>query len=536
MSLTIRERSQKVADYMKTHGKMGIEAIAAALDISKSSVHRHQQGLARRQQYPESAWWETPTGSAWLKMMVLGVVYYFGIKQGVGSERISEFFQAVRLEQQVGSSASALRTLEQQMQQKILDYEQAQGLHCQPRSGTGICVGGDETFFGGMPILVMMELASGYILSEVACENRSYQTWSEAIAPWWNSTGWQCHFMVSDRARALIKLAVTGLGCVSVPDLFHALRAVGQPLGSALGRQVSQLQKQRTRLQQQVDKTADAAKLSKLQPSLVTLEEQQQALEQAQQIYHTALHDITQSVHPFAIDHPLDGQSFSTVSTALAAPLDALSTLALTYGNDKARTAIDTFRGQIPSLAQGIHAWWLWVTQALATQTDDLEIQNWVLITLLPWLYWQQQADKTRQRELKLRYQQAAQQAHTAVRNHPLSAHLDAAQRQAWISWGQAMAAKYQRTSSAVEGRNGYLSRLHHAGRGFAPQTLQVLTILHNFDLKRADGTTAAQRLFDYEFPDLFDWVVDHMGDLPRPRKSSQAHQPNSLPTLLFPP
>jgi hypothetical protein len=98
------------------------------------------------------------------------------------------------------------------------------------------------------------------------------------------------------------------------------------------------------------------------------------------------------------------------------------------------------------------------------------------------------------------------------------------------------MAAKYQRTSSAVAGRNGYLSRLHHAGRGFAPQTLQVLTILHNFDLKRADGTTAAQRLFDYEFPDLFDWVVDHMGDLPMPRKSSQAHQPNSLPTLLFPP
>ncbi len=38
MSLTIRERSQKVADYMKTHGKVGIEAIAAALDISKSSV------------------------------------------------------------------------------------------------------------------------------------------------------------------------------------------------------------------------------------------------------------------------------------------------------------------------------------------------------------------------------------------------------------------------------------------------------------------------------------------------------------------
>jgi len=36
---------------------------------------------------------------------------------------------------------------------------------------------------------------------------------------------------------------------------------------------------------------------------------------------------------------------------------------------------------------------------------------------------------------------------------------------------------------------------------------LQVLTIIHNFDLKRADGTTAAERLFDHSFPDVFEWV-----------------------------
>ena len=49
------------------------------------------------------------------------------------------------------------------------------------------------------------------------------------------------HFMVSDGAAALIKLAVSGLGCVSVADLFHALRALGQPFGSAIGRHISQL-------------------------------------------------------------------------------------------------------------------------------------------------------------------------------------------------------------------------------------------------------------------------------------------------------
>jgi hypothetical protein len=55
------------------------------------------------------------------------------------------------------------------------------------------------------------------------------------------------------------------------------------------------------------------------------------------------------------------------------------------------------------------------------------------------------------------------------------------------------MSANYQRTSSAVEGRNGYLSQRHYANRGFSAQSLKVLTIIHNFDLRRADGTTAAQ-------------------------------------------
>lgn len=241
-------------------------------------------------------------GSGWLKLMVLGVVYYFGIKQGVGSECLSEFLAAIRIDEQVGSSASALRTLKQQMKQAIIAYEEAQSSHRKPKAGTGICVGGDETFFGGLPILVMMELASGFILTEVACENRTYQTWSEQIAQWWSQTGWQCHFMVSDGAQALIKLAVTGLSCVSVADLFHGLRALAQPLGSAIGRSISQLQKQQAKLQLQVDKTTDESQRQALQKSLDTLDQQQQGLAQAQQTYQRALHTITQAVHPFQID------------------------------------------------------------------------------------------------------------------------------------------------------------------------------------------------------------------------------------------
>lgn len=41
--------------------------------------------------------------------------------------------------------------------------------------------------------------------------------------------------LVSDRAKALIKLALHGLGCPSVPDLFHALQDLAKVLGVSLG-------------------------------------------------------------------------------------------------------------------------------------------------------------------------------------------------------------------------------------------------------------------------------------------------------------
>lgn len=51
----------------------------------------------------------------------------------------------------------------------------------------------------------------------------------------------QVKYLVSDRAKALVKLAVEGLGCDSIPDLFHALRQLSQAIGSALALQPSPL-------------------------------------------------------------------------------------------------------------------------------------------------------------------------------------------------------------------------------------------------------------------------------------------------------
>ena len=46
-----------------------------------------------------------------------------------------------------------------------------------------------------------------------------------------------------------------------------------------------------------------------------------------------------------------------------------------------------------------------------------------------------------------------------------------------------------------------------------------MLTVIHNFGIKRQDGTTAAERLFGEKFPDIFEWIVERIGDLPRARE-----------------
>src|ERR1700722_4787354 len=76
----------------------------------------------------------------------------------------------------------------------------------------------------------------------------------------------------------------------------------------------------------------------------------------------------------------------------------------------------------------------------------------------------------------------------------------------------------FQRSSSCVEGRNGQLSLKFHAFRRLNAHTLKVLTVQHNFFIKRTDGTTAGERFFEQKPRDLFTWLLDKV-EFPRPRK-----------------
>jgi hypothetical protein len=78
----------------------------------------------------------------------------------------------------------------------------------------------DETFLQRM-MLVFTDLVSGYILHEERADDRSYETWHDRVRTRLEPMKTHVLYLVSDRAKALIKLAKTGLECPSIPDLFQ---------------------------------------------------------------------------------------------------------------------------------------------------------------------------------------------------------------------------------------------------------------------------------------------------------------------------
>jgi hypothetical protein len=159
----------------------------------------------------------------------------------------------------------------------------------------------------------------------------------------------------------------------------------------------------------------------------------------------------------------------------------------------------------------------------------DEATQHWLIHVLLPTVYWHQQLRKTQNPRQREKYRQAWQQAAQNLQTDRFTATLPESELQRWLEWAEWMVRNFHRSSSAVEGRNGYLSQRVHNGRGLTEKRLRALTVIHNYGLKRVDGTTAAMRLFGQTFPDLFSWLAGEMDELPLPRKGRVRVIPNPL-------
>ncbi|MGH9831453.1 MAG: DUF6399 domain-containing protein, partial [Blastocatellia bacterium] len=156
----------------------------------------------------------------------------------------------------------------------------------------------------------------------------------------------------------------------------------------------------------------------------------------------------------------------------------------------------------------------LWVSQLALSP----EVEGVVVKELIPALYLERAARKQPTAEPRAKVE-AVSVPILARARAPASilGQLPAEERAKLEGLAQQAADLFQRSSSCVEGRNGQLALRHHSLHRLSQGKLGALTVVHNYYLTRADGTTAAERFFGSKPADLFVWLVDHLEVPARP-------------------
>src|SRR5215510_14001266 len=241
------DKSLRIFKSLCENATQSVRQLAQQTGLSKSSVHRLQQAMERRNSYPESWLWETEEGRQWLRRLVVATLYIFGLKRGVGLDTMSEFCARLHLQTQAGCSPSALRHVMQTLEVALLETAEAwEQDGCAGGEGREIIGAVDETFLERM-MLVCLDLSTGYLLLEAVAEDRTYTTWKALLEERLKVLGTSVRYLVSDRAKALVQLAEQGLECLSMPDFFHVVHDIVKSYALTIGRHVRQAQQELTK-------------------------------------------------------------------------------------------------------------------------------------------------------------------------------------------------------------------------------------------------------------------------------------------------
>jgi Family of unknown function (DUF6399)/IclR helix-turn-helix domain len=512
---------------IREHGKQSIRSLADRTGLSKSSVHRHLQAIDRRDRYPESSLWETEAGRAWLIRLVVATLLVFGLKRGVGAETLSEFFSRLRLEAHVGCSPSALRTVMHLLECLLLEttaaWEKEGIAHGEIRPVIGAV---DETFLQRM-MLVFMDLATGYLLMEEVAPERSFDTWCDRANDRLTTFGTEVLSLVSDRAKALIKLAYTGLGCPSIPDVFHLGHALAKSYALCIFGRLRQAKRDLEHAKQPLEKwqkeaQANPDQVAQAQGRVTACATSVHHWQEVGRAWRQHLSNVSRILPPWRLADSIR-QTSREVEEQLRAELKAIETLLETNGLPRKTATLDKVRKQLAGIAALVDLWWQTVRQDLTQLAMTPRWTQWAEDVLLPLMYWQEQLRRTRHPGHKAQMALVLQAVAEAFARHPCTLQLTPEVLAGWKVWAAEHAKAFQRASAAVEGRNGYLSQMQHNHRGLPTRRYPVWTALHNFDCRAADGTTPASRFFRRSFPDLFESVLSKIDELPMPRQRRQA-------------
>lgn len=508
LKMKLRERAICIFKILKNNDDMSLRELAKQSSIPKSSVHRQRTNQQIRIDFIGHDFFETKIGLEWLHKLFFAVIFIFGIQAGVGAETISLFFNVILVTAYVATSPSSIRDIKQKMRIVLDKYGTKQINEILRRcKNKELHLGGDETGFSDSLFLVLMELTSGFIFTEELVANRKYSTWKEYAGNMLTKFKKILSFS-SDGGRALLKLG-KDIACDNFMDLFHLLQDAKRLFATIFHSKRSSLQAELKKLEKEPCTSDNEQKKADINNKVT-------AINNGQKAYRDVLFAISTQTHPFKNISEI--KTSAELEKQLHQQLNILKGIAKTCEIDDKRKLLNRFERRIEASSRINDSWHKWVEQSVLCKTNNHEIKIWAKHYVLPFVYFEEQLRKSKKKkDLKNYYQKLVEKSKKQLDAHPLTKEY---LNEDWLDWAKAMALKYQRTTSAIEGRNARLAQHYFSVRGVKRPHINSLTVIHNFWIKRIDGTTASQRLCGFDPPDLFKFILKNMRELPLPRNN----------------
>lgn len=518
--------------------------IAGQLNVPARTLHhwvRRERTLIQNSPWPESVtrFLETPAGLDLLHRLFTAAHLVFVQACDCGLRNLGWFLKLSGLDAFIAPSYGAQQAVAELMESLLVQFgrEEDQRLAAMmpPREIT-LCE--DETFHPQI-CLVAIEPVSNFILVEQYQPRRDAKTWQQCTGAKLAALPVTVCQVTSDAAKALISQAETCLGVHHSPDLFHVQHDTVKATSGALA---SQTHAARRELEKRQKKTAEFQAKRQADPqacgpgSLVdVLAQQAQAREDVarqqvqecqdrQERAQAARRGLSRDYHPVDLEtgQPLGAEE---IGRRLQGHFDALDQVAIEAGlSEQARSKLAKAHRVLSRMQATVAFFWTMIAARLTAWGYDPAVQQWMRQELIPGYYLQRVARKagTAQERQRLRALAAEVLARARSPHGPwgmfvpeLQAELENRARQC--------ADLFQRSSSCVEGRNGQLSLRHHALHHLTARKLQALTVLHNYAVQRADGSTAAGRFYGTEPQDLLAWLLRRLRPPARPRTARHA-------------
>ena len=505
------------------HSSMSERQAAALLEVPFSTMHawKSQKSAKEIDQEVDLELIEfisAPVGQKFLNRVVCSA--YMTIRYGHGGIRnLQEFLHLSQLDHFVASSVGALHAFVVRSEKHMLEFGANQEkLLAQNLKQRKITAGLDEMYRGNHPCLVAIEMVSGYILLEKFTDNRNAETWAKELKPRLESLGVELDQVVSDLCGG-IRACAKKLGAVYSPDIFHGQQEITKATSGALSAQEEGFKKTledaEKKLEKTVKKYGERSEKSEQARGVCNLRRMgYEARKERRKKVQAAKKELGRS------DHPIDLQT-GKIQTADEVRGRFKKQFKIIEECAKEAELSGSHMKRLAKAQRAFDAIWGYVAYFLiffAAYMRDLNLEQeekrFFEEVVFPLSYlsmiWKRLPKKERE-EL--------QPLMERLKDEFKGGQYADEKKTEWIVKGKECAEKFQRSTSCVEGRNGVLSLYHHRFCRLNQRSSQVLTVVHNFHLKRADGGTAAERFFGSEHANLFASLVTNVRIPGKPKK-----------------